>query len=238
MQKLSFFCLFFLSLSNNLFASDSEKLSFSVVDPENETKVFYTGKEQVTKSPSLIKKNAEYYDSKGKIVQKEVFSYNPQSLKPLDSLYHNILTGEKTEMSDDGDKIKISYTAPEQKEPTEKVVSWSPGTIHGKNLHDFAVSNWDKIVSSQKVKFDLIVPHRFERIAFEIELSEREKDDPIYTLRVQPENFFIRQFAPKLIARYRLVQSKPEIVSFDGPTNLPINGESGKMVRFLFAKDK
>ncbi len=215
-------------------SSQNYRIDFTVNDPES-YKVYYKGHEDITLTPDTIEKKAYYYDLKNQPVQTEFVTFTKKDFVVKTYDYNNIPTGEMSRIRTKNKKINITYRPPGGLLKTG-TMTWEENMYHGKSFHQLILKHWDQLSRGQDFEFKLLLPYRFESLDFAI-VKKSVKivgKKSLITFALQPQSFIIRQFAPDLEAEYTN-EKDPKIKSFYGPTTLPINGETGQMVRILFS---
>ncbi|SMF68988.1 hypothetical protein [Pseudobacteriovorax antillogorgiicola] len=227
-------CILVLLPSRSFASLTGQRVHFTIHAQDSQEKV-YEGYEDIATTAGQLNKKAVYYDLKKQEVMREEVTYNYKDLTLLYYNYENLLTGETTLVKNDSGTLNIRYRpGKDQKEKTGEL-KWQSDFIHGKSFHELIVREFAKLEQGESLKFALALPYRFETIDFRIAPEGRasDKDGTILKLSLAPQSFFIRQFAPKMSFTYR-PGSPPKILTYSGPTGLPIDGEKGQQVIVKF----
>ena len=216
-------------------SSQSFRVDFTVHTP-NSKSASYKGFEDIEIKDGFLIKNSSYFDLKGRLVLEEKVKFLNKSLKLQSYSYKNKVSGVETKaLLVNGDKLKVNHREVD-KPPQEGEIQWTERSIHGKSFHELILKNWNSLKKGTPLKFDLVLPIRFTSVSFALTLEKKETREgiPFYIYNLAPDSFFIRQFVPEMSFTYK-ENKNPRIVSFKGPTALPINGETGKTVVVKFS---
>jgi len=211
-----------------------EKMEFQIRDPATR-EVFFKGYEKFTENGPSARKETFFYDSSSKEVLIEDAVYNRETLRMESFMSRSQLTGEETILKSEGNAIKVRYRAEGDDPFKETTLAWTTDTFHGKAFDDLIVRNWDSLMQGQTLKFDLILPFRLESRGFQIFHSRRlnREGQDLEVFSLQPQNFLLRAFVPKMEFLYAR-GPKPQLKIFTGPSGIPIQGETNRMVEIIY----
>jgi hypothetical protein len=214
---------------------DVKRIDFEVRDPE-QRELFFAGTETISTEGPLTRKETWYYDLKKTEVQYERVVYNSSSLRVENYRFKNPVTGEETELTTQGDRMKIKYRPDSTKTYQDGSLEWEANAYHGKVFNNLILRNWESLRQGKPLKFDLVLPSRFESLGFQIIYKNKRKVDneerEIFAL--QPTSLIIRAIAPRMEFHYTAGE-KPRIRQFTGPCTIPIQGKKDRMVDIIFS---
>jgi hypothetical protein len=211
------------------------KMEFQIRDPQTR-EVFFQGYERVTDTGPNTRKETFFFDMNRKEALVEDAVYNRDSLRMESYVSRSSVTGEETIMKTEGQRIQIKYRPEKDDAFKETTLSWSADTLHGKVFDDLITRNWDKLLQGQMLKFDLVLPFRLESRGFQIFHNRRvsNQGQELEVFSLQPQNFLLRAFVPKMEFYYARSSPKPELKIFTGPSVIPIRGETNRMVEIIY----
>jgi hypothetical protein len=214
---------------------DVKRIDFEVRDPDNR-ELFFTGTENITQEGGSTRKETYYYDLKKTEVQYENVLYNNKTLRVEAYQFKNPVTGEETNLVTKGDAMQIKYR-PETREPyKDGTLNWEKSSYHGKVFNNIILRNWASLLKGTPVKFDLVLPYRFESLGFQILYKNAARiygeEREIFVL--QPTSLIIRAIAPRMEFHYTKGE-KPRIRQFTGPSTIPIKGKKDRLVDIIFS---
>lgn len=210
------------------------KMEFQIRDPATR-EVFFKGYEKFTDTGPNARKETFFYDSTNKEVLVEDAVYNRETLRMESYISRSQLTGEETILTSEGNALKIRYRAEGDDPYQETKLAWTTDTFHGKVFDDLIVRNWDSLMQGRTLKFDLILPFRLEARGFQIFHSRRlnREGQDLEVFSLQPQNFLLRALVPKMEFLYT-AGPKPQLKIFTGPSVIPIQGETNRMVEIIY----
>ncbi len=217
---------------------DVKRIDFEVRDPDSK-ELFFSGYEDISQVSGSTKKETWYYDLGKKEVQYENVVYNNSTLRVEEYQFRNPVTGEDTDVVTKGDTMKIKYRPGANEAFKDGTLNWEKNAFHGKVFNNLILRNWQSLLSGTPLKFDLVLPYRFESLHFKIVYQKSAKIDgeerEIFAL--QPTSLIIRAIAPRMEFQYTKGE-KPRIRQFTGPCTIPIQGKKDRMVDILFSYPK
>ncbi|WP_141734558.1 hypothetical protein [Oligoflexus tunisiensis] len=214
---------------------DVNRIDFEVRDLDNR-ELFFSGTETITQDGPRTRKETWYYDQNKKEVQYENVVYNSTHLRVESYRFKNPVTGEETELVTQGDVMSIKYREDSTQKYKDGTLRWEPNAYHGKVFNNLILRHWASLRQGKPLKFDLVLPYRFESLGFQIVYKEAAKvdgeDREIFAL--QPTSLIIRAIAPRMEFHYT-TGAKPRIRQFTGPCTIPIKGKKDRMVAIIFS---
>ncbi|HET9237623.1 MAG TPA: hypothetical protein VFO10_10250 [Oligoflexus sp.] len=214
---------------------DVKRIDFEVRDPDNR-ELFFAGTETITAEGPVTRKETWYYDLKKTEVQYENVVYQNQSLRVDSYRFKNPVTGEETDLVTQGDTMKIKYRPDSTQTYKDGTLTWEANAYHGKVFNNLILRNWESLRQGKPLKFELVLPSRFEALGFQIVYKNKRKvdgeDREIFAL--QPTSLIIRTLAPRMEFHYTS-GAKPRIRQFTGPCTIPIQGKKDRMVDIIFS---
>lgn len=229
--------IIFLGLQSTAMAyemEDVQRIDFQIRDPKTQ-ELYFHGIEIFGTVSDRIRKETFYYDSDKKEVQYEDTLYEPKSLRVYDYIFRNSVTGEETLLKTEGEMAQVRYRAKSGQPFKSGSIPWGVATYHGKVFNNLVLRNWESLLRGKALKFDLLLPFRFETIGFQIVHSKSHTVDgeAREVFVVQPQNILVRALAPRMEMQYTR-GSKPRIRVFTGPFTSPVKGESDKILDISF----
>jgi hypothetical protein len=135
--------------------------------------------------------------------------------------------------------MKIKYRPDSTQTDKDGTLNWDKNAYHGKVFNNLILRNWASLLKGQPIKFDLVLPYRFESLGFQIAYGNSTKvageDREVFTLK--PTSLIIRAMAPHMEFHYTKGE-KPGIRQFTGPCTIPIKSKKDRMVDIIFSYSK
>jgi hypothetical protein len=227
-----------LFLPTNLNAyemEDVKRIDFEVRDPDSR-ELFFSGTETILHDGPRTRKETWYYDLNKKEVQYENVVYDNSQLRVEAYRFKNPVTGEETDLVTQGDVMTIKYREDSTQKYKDGTLRWETNAYHGKVFNNLILRHWATLRQGKPLKFDLVLPYRFESLGFQIVYKETTKiegeEREIFAL--QPTSLIIRAIAPRMEFHYT-TGPKPRIRQFTGPCTIPIKGKKDRMVAIIFS---
>lgn len=211
----------------------SSTVDFELRDPKTK-EVYFTGSEKTSQDGKAILKETLYFDAAKKEVQKDSFSFEAASLRPIDFSSSNSLTGEFSKIvPNEAQGLQIEYRPSLEAKTGSGVVKSDARTYLASAAGDLILQNWDHLVAGKAIKFELVVPSRLESIPFQLvrreTLTVDNESREVFTL--MPQNILIRMLAPHLEFQFNKDKKIKQAVF---PSSLPIKGAKDRMVEMVF----
>jgi hypothetical protein len=230
-----------LFLSPDLLASYSEeakRIDFEVRDSKTK-ELYLTVYELSTVTPETARREAWYYDTKKTEVQYENVLYRRDNLRVENYQFKNSVTGEATDSWTEGETMRVKYRPALDKALQTGSIEWTKDSYHGKVFNNMILRNWSSLRAGNPIKFQLILPFRFESLGFQIAYKKTAQiaGDERVIFALEPTSFFIRAIAPRMEFHY-IESDRPRIRQFTGPSSMPLKGEKDRLVDIIFSYPK
>lgn len=225
MKTLSIFLLLIAQMS---IAADKVRISIDVRG-KNKAQIC-TGEEDVIFGGDYRIKKTSYY-SKSKLFQNEWIKFNPKNFQIEKYISTNRRTGGRILISLENGDYLISITEKKGAKPRESRLKWKENIIHGKQLTDYLVSNWSKLIAGKTLSFDFLATLHMRLVGFEAYLEKIEGKR--YLISVRPSSFVVRMIVPAITFEF-LQDRYPMLVSFSGPFLMDDGEHEGNEVDFYF----
>jgi len=207
---------------------------FSFYAPGDRTKVLVKGEERIEVQGSSVEKKTNYTDSEGKLAATEECRYDAATLALEHYHFEDLKTGELADIRVKNGKAKTQYRSPGDKKIDESEIDWTNSDVSGKALPEIILKNWASIAKGGQVDVDLYVPFRMSTIGFRaVRHGEALVKDTV-TVRLEPTNWVIRQFAPTIYFSFVEGEPLPKLVHYKGPSMVDIDGKKNMTVEIDF----
>lgn len=211
-----------------------KKILFRVVDLKSNQPIAH-GVETINIDDGKITKNTEYYTpgKRSSIIQSEVATSNLKNLAVSEYRFKNNHTGEQVELLMKAPPVaRLTYIAKASDPPQQFEYRWSDRTVVGKTLHHFIVRNWRHLLDGKSPEFELFVPMKRDHFKFRIRRDREVKinDQMTQLISLEPANWAIRAFVPRMEFFYVTRQGLPVLVRYEGATTVTINGDDKREV--------
>ncbi len=209
------------------------KLWFSVYDPAS-GELLVVGEETIETRGEWREKTTLYRSLAGKELMRERVRYHQGTLALEFYQSEYFPSGEWAETTREGGKLCARYR-PQREAPTQSrcEATWAEGVWSGKSLHDIFAREWKKLLKGKTVSMSVIIPSRMRTLDLDLHAVEGQGSEGTKAFRLEASSWLLRPFVPALEFVYREAWP-PRLVSYLGPTTIPIGGDSSKNVRIEF----
>ena len=147
-------------------------------------------------------------------MQSEWIKFNSKDFKIEKYISSNRHSGSRIIIEEkDGDYL-ISIIKKKGEKPTEGRIKWNKNIIHGKQVVDYIILNWNKLKASKTIEFDFLATLQMRVVGFEAYISKSEGNS--HWVSIRPSSFVIRMLVPSI--RFRFEEGKyPILKQYSGP---------------------
>ncbi len=175
------------------------KITIRGIDGPARNRVWGSADEQTGTGPGGKEtRETIYKDAGGRIVQKDVTTFDPTSLEVSSYLFENFISGELVALESAGEKVRIRTRDPGEKQEKTVDAQWKNGAAFGKLLDRWIQKNRETLAKGEYVPVELYIPSKAEsygfRLRFDKDASKGSED--IYVMEAR--NWFIRLFIPRV----------------------------------------
>ncbi len=227
------FALYALLATTQIYGGTaSPETQFELRDPKTK-EIYFTGREKTSQDGEAIRKETLYFDSNKKEVLKDSFAFDAKTLRAIDFISSNAITGEEIKVSGQDQGLDIQYRPSHDGKTGTNTVKSEKQIYLPSIAGDLILQNWDNLMTGKAVKFDLVIASRMETIPFQLvrreALTVDNEEREVFTL--MPQNFLIRMLAPHLEFQYGKDKKIRQALF---PSPLPIHGGQNQMVEMVF----
>lgn len=188
------------ALSNTI---EVRKITIQSPDDSIPPKVWgFADEETRATSDGRQTRETNYKNARGEIVQKDVTTFNPDSLEVTAYRFENFISGELVEVATTSKKVRISSRESKTNPMQTQETQWKSGSAFGKLLDRWILKNRESLAKGQFVPIELYIPSKADSYGFRLRLdnSGAPKDENRYVMEAR--NWFIRWFIPRVELRF------------------------------------
>ncbi len=169
-------------------------------------KLRFTGSESLFKTKNRYVKLTKYYSPKKELLLWDIIEFT-DDLTP--NKYHRFGKNPKFSMKLNNSPNGFTLEAPDKKTIRGK---WPKSSFLPKNLHEFTLSNMDKILKGEKISLSLFLPDLGKNAYFWLIPTANKTS---IQLRLKIKNLLLRPFVPKILFEFN--KKTGDVLSYEGP---------------------